>query len=76
MTNSANEIKVKGQKLGTVTNFSTLYLAAFVFDDCSKLEVLSAIHFCSYKVEANLERQHREKIFAVVIFLKATCSYL
>ena len=43
MTNSANgiqrEIKVKGQKLGTVTSFK--YLGAVVLDDGSKPEVLS-----------------------------------
>ena len=42
MTNSANgiqrEIKVKGQKLGTVTSFK--YLGAVVSDDGSKPEVL------------------------------------
>ena len=45
MTNSANgiqrEIKVKGQKLGTVTSFK--YLGAIVSDDGSKPEVLSRI---------------------------------
>ena len=45
MTNSVNgiqkEIKVKGQKLGTVTSFK--YLGAFVSDDGSKPEVLSRI---------------------------------
>ena len=45
MTNSANgiqrEIKVKGQKLGTVTSFK--YLGAVVSDDGSKPEVLSSI---------------------------------
>ena len=45
MTNSANgiqrEIKVKGQKLGTVTSFK--YLGAVVSDDGSKQEVLSRI---------------------------------
>ena len=45
MTNSANglhrEIKVKGQKLGTVTSFK--YLGAVVSDDGSKPEVLSKI---------------------------------
>ena len=44
-TNSANgiqrEIKVKGQKLGTVTSFK--YLGAVVSDDGSKPEVLSRI---------------------------------
>ena len=43
MTNSANgiqrEIKVKGQKLGTVTNFK--YLGAVVSDDGFKPDVLS-----------------------------------
>ena len=43
MTNSANgiqrEIKVKGQRLGTVTSFK--YLRAVVSDDGSKPEVLS-----------------------------------
>ena len=43
MTNSANgiqrEVKVKGQKLGTVTSFK--YLGAVVSDDGSKPEVLS-----------------------------------
>ena len=61
MTNSANgiqrEIKVKGQKLGTVTSFK--YLGAFFFrcwlqtrgsrKDCT-------IHCSSYKAEAHLER--------------------
>ena len=45
MTNSANgiqrEIKVKEQKLGTVTSFK--YLGAVVSDDGSKPEVLSRI---------------------------------
>ena len=45
MTNSANgiqrEMKVKGQKLGTVTSFN--YLRAVVSDDGSKPEVLSMI---------------------------------
>ena len=45
MTNSTNstqrEIKVKGQKLGTVTSFK--YLGAVVSDDGSKPEVLSRI---------------------------------
>ena len=45
MTNSANgiqrEIKVKGQKLGTVTSFK--YLGAVVSDDGPKPEVLSRI---------------------------------
>ena len=45
MTNSINstqrEIKVKGQKLGTVTSFK--YLGAVVSDDGSKPEVLSRI---------------------------------
>ena len=45
MTNSANgnqrEIKVKGQKLGTVTSFK--YLGAVISDDGSKPEVLSMI---------------------------------
>ena len=45
MTNSANgiqrKIKVKGQKLGTVTSFK--YLGAIVSDDDSKPEVLSRI---------------------------------
>ena len=45
MTNSANgihrKIKVKGQKLGTVTSFK--YLGAVVSDDGSKPEPLSRI---------------------------------
>ena len=45
MTNSANgiqrEIKVKGQKLGTVKSFK--YLRAVVSDDGSKPEILSRI---------------------------------
>ena len=45
MTNSANgiqrQIKVNGQKLGTVTSFK--YLGAVVSDDCSKPEILSRI---------------------------------
>ena len=62
MTNSANgiqrEIKVKGQKLGTVTSFK--YLEAVVSDNGSKPEVLSRIEQAtaasSYKAEAYLER--------------------
>ena len=45
MTNSANgiqrEIKIKGQKLGTLTSFK--YLGAVVSDDGSKPEILSRI---------------------------------
>ena len=45
MTNSANdiqrEIKVKGQKLGTVSSFN--YLGAVVSHDCLKPEILSRI---------------------------------
>ena len=45
MTNSANgiqrEIKVKGQKLGTVSSLK--YLGAIVTDDGSKQEILSRI---------------------------------
>ena len=45
MTNSANgiqrEIKVKGQKLGTVTSFK--YLGAVVVDEGSEPEILSRI---------------------------------
>ena len=45
MTNSADgirrEIKVKGQKFGTVTSFK--YLGAVVSDDGSKSEILSRI---------------------------------
>ena len=61
--NSANgiqrEIKVKGQKLGTVRSFK--YLEAIVSGDDSKPEVLSriakALYICSsYKAKANLER--------------------
>ena len=63
MTNSANgiqrDIKVKGQKLGTVTSFK--YLGAVVSDDGSKPEVLSrelsgTSHCSCYKAEAYLER--------------------
>ena len=47
ITNSANgiqrEIKVKGQKLGTVTSFKYMYLGAVVSDDGSRPEVLSRI---------------------------------
>ena len=61
MTNSANgiqrEIKVKGQKLGTVTSFK--YLGAVVSDDASKTR--GSLKDCtsncsSYKAEAHLER--------------------
>ena len=61
MTNCANgvqrEIKVKGQKLGTVPSFK--YLGAVVSHDGSTPEVLSRIvtsHGSSYKAEAHLER--------------------
>ena len=47
MTNSTNgiqrQIKVKGQKLDTVTSFKYIYLGAVVSDDGSKPEVLSRI---------------------------------
>ena len=56
MTNSVNciqrEIKVKRQKLGTVTNFR--YLGAVVSDDGFKPEVLSRI--AQATAEAHLER--------------------
>ena len=46
MTNSANgiqrEIKIKGQKLGTVTSFK--YLGAVVSDDGSKPEFSQGLH--------------------------------
>ena len=46
MTNSANgihrEIKVKGQRLGTVTSFKCL--GAVVSDDGSKTEILSRLN--------------------------------
>ena len=60
MTNSTNgiqrEIKVKGQKLGTVTGFK--YLGAVVSDDSSKSESLKdcTSHCSSYKAETHLER--------------------
>ena len=61
MTNSANgiqrEIKVKGQKLGTVTSFK--YLGAVVSDDGSKTRGSlkdCTSHCSSYKTEAHLER--------------------
>ena len=63
ITNSANgiqrEINVKGQKLGTVTNFK--YLGTIVSDNGSKPEVLQLHKDCtslcsSYKDEAYLER--------------------
>ena len=45
MTNNTNgintEIKVKGQKLETVTNFK--YLGSVVTDECSKPQILSRI---------------------------------
>ena len=51
------EIKVKGQKLGTVTSFK--YLGAVVSDDGSKQEVLSRIAQATSaltKLKLNLER--------------------
>ena len=61
MTNSAwhpeREIKVEGQKLGTVTSFK--YLGGVVSDDGSKPEVslkYCTSHCSSYKAEAHLER--------------------
>ena len=59
MTNSANgiqrEIKVKRQKLGTVTSFK--YLGAVVSDDGSKPSLKDCTSHCSsYKAEAHLER--------------------
>ena len=51
MTNSANgiqrEIKIKGQKLGTVTSFK--YLGAIVSDEGTS-------HCSSDKAETNMER--------------------
>ena len=56
-TNSANgiqrEIKVKGQKLGTVTSFK--YVGAAVSDEGSKLEDCTS-HGSSDKAQAILER--------------------
>ena len=61
MTNSADgiqrEIKVKGQKLGTVSSFK--YLGAVVSDEGSKQEVLSRIAQATSaltKLKTNLER--------------------
>ena len=61
MTNSANgiqrEMKVKEQKLGTVTSFK--YLGAVVSDGGSKPEILSRIAQATAaltKAEAHLER--------------------
>ena len=62
MTNSATgiqrEIKVREQKLGTVTSFK--YLGANVSDEGSKPEVGSfkdcTSHDSSGKIEANMER--------------------
>ena len=67
MAHSANgiqrEIKVKRQKLGTVTSFQ--YPGAVLLDDGSKLEILSRITqaICSsYKAEANLERKQHTSL--------------
>ena len=59
MTNSANgiqKVKVKEQKLGTVTSFE--YLRAVVLDDGFIPEVISRIasHLSSYKVETDFDR--------------------
>ena len=47
MTNSTNgirrEIKVKGQKLGTVTSFKYMYLGTIVTNEGSKPEIFSRI---------------------------------
>ena len=55
MTNSANgiqrEMKVKGQKLGTVTSFK--YIGAIVPDGGSLKDCTS--HYSSDKAEANIE---------------------
>ena len=65
MTNSANgierEIKIKGQKLGTVTSFK--YLGAVVSDDGSKQVVLSRI------VQATAARTKLKPIWRDNIFL-------
>ena len=65
MTNSANgierEIKIKGQKLGTVTSFK--YLGAVVSDDGSKPAVLSRI------VQATAARTKLKPIWRDNIFL-------
>ena len=58
MTNSANgikrDIKVNGQKLGTVISFK--YIGAVVSDDSSKPFKDCISNYSSYKAEANLER--------------------
>ena len=62
-TNSSNaiqrEIKVKEQKLGTVTSFIK-YLRAVVSDHGPKPQILSRIaqDCSSYKAEDNLEREN------------------
>ena len=49
------EIKVKGQKPGSVISFK--YLGAVISDDRSKPTIKDCTnHWSSYKAEANLER--------------------
>ena len=59
MTNSTNgiqrEIKVKGQKLGTVTSFK--YLGAVVSDNGSKAEILLRIAQATPALTKHLERK-------------------
>ena len=73
MLNSASgiqsKIKLKGQKLSTVTNFK--YLGTVVLDDGSKPEILSRI--AQATAEANFERQHH--IFRIKGGADFTCHF-
>ena len=68
MTNSANdiqrEIKVKGQKLGTVTSFK--YLEAIVSDEGSKPEVLSRIEQAT---AAQTKKLMRSPILSIFLYI-------
>ena len=76
MTNSASdiqrEIKVKGQKLGTVTSFK--YLGAVVSDDDSKPEVLSRIAQATATL-TNLKPIWRDNIISLGSKVKLMHSY-
>ena len=77
MTNSGNgiqrEIKVRGQKLGTVTSFK--YLGAVVSDDGSKPDILSRIAQAS-AVFTKLKPNWRDKNISLGRKVKPPCHFL
>ena len=77
MTNSANgiqrEIKVKGQKLGTVTSFK--YLGAVVSDDVFKPEILSRIEQATAAL-TKLKPIWRDNNISLGSKVKLMCSFV